>query len=355
MTKIQLQPYTCEVTLLPTIADLTNFFIQLADLPSLLLIEAARIGGEAAKKLLETAQGIIDILKTVADIIETICADITSPIFNGLRIPEIEWKLRIKSLVQSFHAFIMKTILEIIDTILPVNFQITVLGIVIDILDFFANPAEAFKAIAAQISAQIDAFFNLLPDLDKFFAGIENGIHSIELKVRAVLDFIMRKINEGLLGILHSILGTLISTFQSIWNALGLPALIALLTFDIDAIVQAVIDAAGGVLADAVEALYSISLAGISLIDIIGGKIEGSLQSAEEKLRVIVAAMRDFAVNYPKKLILEWMNIVTAFLNAIGLGALLQWLTFTFCDFLTLFGFPFNLQIDNPLVEATPS
>lgn len=354
MQQIQLQQYGCPATLLPTQADMANFFIQLANIPSQLLAYAAAIGGEAAQVLIDTAKEIIDILKNVAEIIDEICADITKPIFNDLRIPEIEWEMRIKSMIQSFHSYIMRKLLELIDAVLPVNFTVTILGIAIDVLEFFANPKESVKNIIAQIKEEIDKFFDMIPDLDKFFAGIEKGVQSFELKARAVLDYIMRKINEGLLGILYDILGELIEAFDEIWDALGLPNLIALFTMDVDAIVQEFIDAADGVISDAVDALLDFSIAGYSVLEMIGGEIKEAIQSPEKKLKRIVDALRDFKINWAKKLILGWMEEVMEFFEAIGLN-LLEWVVFTFCDFLNLFGFPFDLKIDNSLVSVNPS
>jgi len=39
------------------------------------------------------------------------------------------------------------------------------------------------------------------------------------------------------------------------------------------------------------------------------------------------------------------MEVVQKFLDMIGLGALMDWATFTFCDFLTLVGFPKTLDL----------
>ena len=49
------------------------------------------------------------------------------------------------------------------------------------------------------------------------------------------------------------------------------------------------------------------------------------------------------------------MEKVTAFFDAIGLGALTQWLTFTFCDFLTLIGFPKTIALPNSITEVVNS
>ena len=352
---LQLQQFKCPDTILPTQAELTNFFIQLANMPTVLLLEAMKVRGEAAQTLMDAADEILEVLETVQAIIEEICADITDPLFNGLKIPEIEWEKRIKSLIQSFHNYVLRKILQLVDAVLPIDFVITVFGISIDVLKFFANPKEEFEKIAQQVEDEIDDFFDLLPDIDKFLAGAEEGIQSAELKVRAVLDYIMRKLNEGLLGILYDALGKLIDLFEEVWNALGLPNLVALATFDVDSIVQEIIDRADGVLTDAINELLDISLAGVSVLEMIGGEIESVVNSPEETIKRIVDSLRDFAVNWPKKLILEWMKIVEKFLDAIGLGDVMDLVVLTFCDFLNLFGFPFDIgdELDSSVVEVS--
>lgn len=352
MQAIQIQQYGCPATLLPTQADMANFFIQLANIPSQLIAYAAAIGGAVGQELLNTAKEIIDVLKSVADIIEKICPCAGSPIFSNLNIPEVEWEKRIVLLIQCFHRFIMGTILELIADLIPIDFVINVLGIEINIINFFKNPAEEFQNIAAQVREEIDAFFDLLPDLDKFFAGIEKGVQSLELKVRAVIDYILRKINEGFLGILYDALGALIEVFEEIWDALGLPDLIDLFTMDVDEIVQGFIDSANGKLNEAVDALLEFSIAGYTVLDMIGGEIVETVQSAEKKLKRIVEALRDFKINWAKKLIFGWMEEVMEFFEEIGLD-ILEWVIFTFCDFLNLFKFPLDLQINNSLVSTT--
>ena len=40
---------------------------------------------------------------------------------------------------------------------------------------------------------------------------------------------------------------------------------------------------------------------------------------------------------------MEWVNLVKKFFNAIGLGAILDLLTLTWCDVLKLIGMPFTI------------
>ena len=78
---------------------------------------------------------------------------------------------------------------------------------------------------------------------------------------------------------------------------------------------------------------------------LIGGKIEESIETAERKIERLMEAARDFGANWPRYLLVKWMEIVTKFFETIGLGALVQWITFTFCDFLNILGFPKTIDL----------
>jgi hypothetical protein len=49
------------------------------------------------------------------------------------------------------------------------------------------------------------------------------------------------------------------------------------------------------------------------------------------------------------------MEKVTSFFDAIGLGALTQWTTFTFCDFLTIVGFPTTIDLPASVQTSIPT
>ena len=76
--------------------------------------------------------------------------------------------------------------------------------------------------------------------------------------------------------------------------------------------------------------------------------IDLSVQSLEDKIANMISDFKDFKVNWKKKLLLAWVKTVKEFLDAIGLGAILDLLTLTFCDLLKLIGFPFKIDITVP-------
>ena len=89
--------------------------------------------------------------------------------------------------------------------------------------------------------------------------------------------------------------------------------------------------------------IEEIQIFGFDITAIIGGKIESFTESIEEKIAEISLELQDFRLNWHKKIMMEWVNLVKKFFNAIGLGAIFDLLTLTWCDFLKLIGMPFTI------------
>tara|TARA_B100000902_G_scaffold205360_1_gene195797 strand:- start:854 stop:2782 length:1929 start_codon:yes stop_codon:yes gene_type:complete len=89
--------------------------------------------------------------------------------------------------------------------------------------------------------------------------------------------------------------------------------------------------------------IEEISIFGFDISAIIGGKIDSFTESIEEKIAEISLELKDFRANWHKKIMMEWVNLVKKFFNAIGLGAIFDLLTLTWCDFLKLIGMPFTI------------
>lgn len=89
--------------------------------------------------------------------------------------------------------------------------------------------------------------------------------------------------------------------------------------------------------------IEEIQIFGFDITAIIGGKIESFTESIEEKIAEISLEFQDFKLNWHKKIMMEWVNLVKKFFNAIGLGAIFDLLTLTWCDFLKLIGMPFTI------------
>jgi len=328
---VTVPPISCPKVILPTKSDLVNMFSQLANLPAQLILAGQKEAAEKIQAILDEVRGLLSIY---------------DPNFKGLSIPEIEWEIMITRLVQDYPMYVQQKILEIISSVALINFNINILGISVNLLKIFT--AEEIGNIKAQIAEDVDKFFDLLPSSYKLFGG-DYGLQSLELKAEAVWSYMRSLMNGGLLKILHEGLGSLIKIFKAIWDTLDLPSLPDLTDLNVESLITALIESwkkkKDATYAELIEMLEGFSLAGFSLIDLIGGKIEESIVSAERQIDRLLEAARDFGENWPRYLIVKWMESVTKFFEAIGLDSLVAWITFTFCDFLNLLGFPKTLDL----------
>ena len=219
-----------------------------------------------------------------------------------------------------------------------------------------------------QIAADVDGFFALLPENMKGWDA-EFGVKCDEWKAKMTWQYIKTEIQNLLTGNLFAVFNKLIGKFDKIWKALGLPSLPGLLTMpDVGALIdlaiksftdkrkklfeklqdpnlttdakQKIMDEIGEVSKSITDALDNISIFGFNISAIIGGKIDTTVNSLEEKVVEIKIAFKDFCENWQKKLLFDWVKIVKKFFSAIGLGAIFKPIMFTFCDFLGLIGFP---------------
>ncbi|MDB4403040.1 hypothetical protein N9159_00205 [bacterium] len=335
VTPVVIPPLSCPKVILPTKADLVNVFSQLANLPSQLILAGQE----------ESAKQIQDILDSVRELLS-----IYDPKFQTIEIPEMEWEIMITRLIQDYPMYVQQKLLELISKLTPISFELNILGIDIDILKIFTQ--EEIAKVKLQLSKELDKFYGLLPESYKFWDG-EFGFECPELKAEAIWSYIRSKINGGMTGLLADAFKALIKLFETIWDSLGLPDIpLPLVDLNVESILQAIIKAwkkkveqGKATYADLIEELEGISLAGFNLLDLLGGKITESVVSAERQIERLLEGARDFSVNWPRYLLTKWMETVTKFFEAIGLGALIEFITFTFCDFLELLGFPKTIDL----------
>jgi hypothetical protein len=333
----------CNATLIPTKGDLTQAFAELVKLATLPNIE------ESVRK---EVQGILDDLQKALGIFPM---SITTPLFITLDAPEIEWERRISAIVQEYHLYVQTKILEIISSLIPISFEINILGVSVDILKFF-NDKSYIINLKVQVRNRIDSLYNLIPDIYKVFDGAF-GLECTDFKVEAFWSYLMSMLNNAALKLVHKAFGTLIDKFKSIWDSLKLPALPDLTNLNVEQIIAAKIaslkaqiqtavsEDIPALLESVVAQLESISLVGFSLIDLIGASIDEAITSYERKIDRYIEAARDFGEAWPKKLIMEWIEKIKKFLDAIGIGAVLDWALFDFCKFLRLIGMPTRASV----------
>ena len=93
------------------------------------------------------------------------------------------------------------------------------------------------------------------------------------------------------------------------------------------------------------DSISEIKIFGFDILKIIGGKIESTTESIEEKIAEIAIELEDFKMNWHKKILFGWVKIVKKFFSAIGLGKIFEVLFLTWCDFLKLIGMPTNIGL----------
>lgn len=375
----------CPSTLLPTAADLTNIFKQFANIPSLFQVEIEQIRSEAESEVQTAVRNAIlekiapyeqkiQQVRTILDNVETVLGNfpvsVSDPVFPGHDIPDMKWERIITALCNEYHLYVQAKIMELIEPILPINLEIPVLGININPIKLFADP-EYRAQLKAQFAEKAEIYMSLIPEIYRTFEGTL-GIFSRGIQADAIFAYIMTKLQNGALTLIYDAFGGLIKKFKTIWDALQLPALPVLLDLSVEGILDALIGAlkkqlnslkqkllnAPAEIAQEIaeqmlsiqnkilETLKSLSIAGFSILDLIGGEIESFVESIEQKIDRLVEAARNFGEIWPQYLIKQWMAKVTAFFNAIGLSALTQFVTFNFCQFLTLIGMPKSISFD---------
>ena len=344
-------------------SDVQNFDIQ-AEIES-------QIEGEIAQ-IKEQLQGIIDQVEEIMELV----SDILSPYWkkgtvrNWQKEADDAWN----ELIQEYHMFIPTKMLEMISKVIPIGFNVNVLGISIDVLKIFEE--EEQNRIISQIEAEVDKFHAMIPAEYQQFKG-EFGVKCDEWRARCTWQYVKSEIVKWCTNTLFAAFDTLIGKFKEIWDLLGLPDLPIPLGFDVESFIRGEIESAKQkgeqFKADAkkdldeieqqikefdlqaeaygmvVDQLEGVSLFGMSLVDVIGGSIDDTVQMAEKKIDNLIKAARDFSANWEKELLNVWIKKIKSFLDAIGLGKLLDLLTLTLCDVLPLIGIPTSFDVELPV------
>jgi len=344
----------CNGTLLPTKADLVNIFTQITSLSVDLSLEE------------EIRDQVQEILDQIESLLGNWPISLSDPIYGTLKIPELEWERRVTAMLQEYHLYVQVRILELIDAIIPIDFEIQVgPGLSVDILRLFSDPGYR-ATLKNQICDDLDTYYSLLVPSDfRTYAG-EFGIDSSDIRCEIAWSNLMGKLNVSALGVLHNILGAVIDKFKVIWDALDLPELPDLAAIDVESLVRGKIESLREDLRNAPDdlkqeirdqiesSLLELQIGPFSLEEIIGGSIEDKIVSSERKIDRFLEGLRDFGQNWPKYLLLKWMETVKKFFDAIGLGALFEWVTFDWCDFLGVIGFPRTISLPDGITVSLP-
>jgi len=306
---VTLPALECPDVLLPTPANLSNLFGGLATM-------SYRYPDELAD------------LKAKLEQIEEDILDIYNPKWEKIDIPEKKWDIMMTRLAAEYPMYVQKKILELINSLFPIEFNVTILGISINILEFLEDPSSIRDSLELE---EIDSIYDLIPDEYKVWDKFETA----DFKKESVINYIRSEVAKKMNLLMHGGFTGLIDLFDEIWDALGLPSIPALEELDLEALIRD----------KTTEELESISIFGYSLNDLLGGEFDNNVDIDEYNKERLLKRAREFAEEWQTYLIKKWMEKVTSFFDAIGLGALTQWITFTFCDFLTIIGFPTTIDL----------
>lgn len=314
---VTLPALECPDVLLPTPANLSNLF-----------------GGLAT----HAYRYEIDSLKEKLEQIEEDILDIYNPKWEKIDIPEKKWDIMMTRLAAEYPMYVQQKILELIHTLFPIDFNVTILGISINIIEFLKDPSSIRNSLELE---EIDSIYDLIPDEYKVWDKFETA----DFKKESVINYIRSEVAKKMNLLMHGGFTGLIDLFDEIWSALGLPSLPALETLDLEALVRN----------KTTEELESISIFGYSLNDLLGGEFDNNVDIDEYNKERLLKRAREFKEEWQTYLIKKWMEKVTSFFDAIGLGALTQWITFTFCDFLTIVGFPTTIDLPASVQTSVPT
>ncbi len=310
-----------------------------------------------------------------------------------------EWVARGKAIVTEYSSFLIQKMLGLIAALIPLNLLIPVpfFGTV-DIVQFFAD-AEYRAGLKAQLVDKLDAALAVIPNLiASIYSGINGGLQSLEMRAQEVWQWFVQQLSSAGYELLMSAFAKLISTFDKIWKTLGLPDIIALLTLDVESLIQTAIDTAlaaaeqriqkakdaynkvkslydqGLALASDLEAAMGELAAVISNkwaavkdavlgIEVFGVTVESmvtlvedvSATTLEDTLSTLISQAKDWVIKYPMQLLLGWLDKIKVFLKKIGLSALVALISMTLCDFLEIIGFPLSIEIEIPDIPQIPT
>jgi len=321
----------CSSVILPTPAELTNIFIQMSNSP----IDEIR-----------------DALDDIDKLLGNFPISIPHPVFDELDIPEIEWEMRVNAMVKEYHLYVGTKIAELIDKVIPLPsgwFVITVAGIQVDVLKMWSDPSYmvSLKKITCE---NLDTIYALVPEQYKSMNG-KYGFDNKELQCDVAFSYIMSQLQGGLLGFIKMGISGAIEEFKDIWNEIGGSSFSD--TFvDPTSLIQNIIDDETKSIKEKLELLKGISIGDFSLLDFLGGEFDTSIDIAERDMRRLLDKLQDAIQEFPTYLYKQYMEGIADFLDAIGLGKVLEFITFDFCDFLELIGMPKSITLESVLEIA---
>ena len=312
-------PMECPDTQLPTPANLSNLFGNI-------ITQAERAAISEIEELQEEAQKLKDIVQKIRD---TVLSPY-DPKFKRLEIPEKEYEIMITRLVNEYSTYVQAKMLEIIAELTTIEVNVTILGVEVDAIKFAID-----RPYRAEILGQIDvdSMYDLLPPE---YQSFKDKFDSADLRGKKINDFIEDKIKDYLQG-------NIISGLEDLQLSFTLPEDPRDLVKEA---VQEIKDDAKKDMNEKIDDLKSIQVGPYTIEEILGGEFEDNVEITEFTFDRLIAKLLTFAEDYWSYLVKEALSKVTKAIEEIdGLDKIIEFLTFTFCDFLTLLGFPKTIDL----------
>lgn len=315
---VTVPPMECPDVQLPTPANLTNLF-------GTLITKAERAALSEVDELKEEGKKLKEILDKVRAILSPY-----DPEFERVEIPEKEYEIMISRMISEYSTYVQAKMLEIVGELTLIEVNITLLGIEIDVVKFATDRSYRSNIIA---QADVDSVYDLLP---AEYQDFKDKFDSKDLRAKNIQDYLEEKIKEFQTG---NFLGALEDLGLSFTLPTDPRAAVKLKIDQIKEDTQKDID-------EKIEDFKTITIGGKTLDEILGGEFDDNVEISEFTMNRLTNKLRQFAEDYWAYLIKEMLTKITDAIKAIpGLDKIIEFLTFTFCDFLTLIGFPKTIDL----------
>jgi len=314
---LTIPPLECPAVLLPTPANLANYFKGLAS-------HAYTYEIEELKKILEDLKPIFEPF---------------DPKFKKLEIQEIEWEIRIQGLVDEFSTYVQSQLLKIVADLTSIEITVNILGIEVDVIKFVTDRTY-LNTLFDDIDLDIDNLYELLPPEYKLY---KDKFDSLDFKKKTVKDFFKEKVKDFqtgnfIQGLQDLGLGFTLPTDPRAAAKLAIQTIIADEKKDIE---------------QQIEDLKNIQIGPFTIEQILGGEIKEKVEISEFQRDRLIKKLINFAQDYFAYLLKEVLSKITTAIEAIpGLDAIIAFLTFDFCKFLELIGVPKTIQLPGGIQEV---
>ena len=314
---LTIPPLECPAVLLPTPANLANYFKGLAS-------HAYTYEIEEIKEILEKLKPIFKPY---------------DPEFKKVEIEEIEWEIRVQGLVSEFSTYVQSQLLKIIADLTPVEITVNILGIEVDVIKFVTDRTY-LTTLLDEIDLDIDNLYDLLPPEYKLY---KDKFDSLDFRKKSIKDYFNEKVKEFqtgqfILGLEELGLGFTLPTDPRAAAKLAIQTIIADEKKDIQ---------------EQIEELKAIKIGPFTIEEILGGEITEKVEISEFQRDRLIKKLLDFAQDYFAYLLKEVLSKITDAIKLIpGLDAIIAFLTFDFCKFLELIGVPKTIQLPGGIEEV---